>query len=72
MRTARRLTISGGGGGLPPVGGGVCLVRGICLAMVLWEGRIPCEQTNTCENITFPQLHLWVVTIDDNYLPSDC
>ena len=33
---------------------GVCLSWGICLTMALWESRPPCEQTNTCENITLP------------------
>ena len=27
---------------------------------------LPCDQTNTCENITFPKLRLWAVNINFN------
>ena len=49
-RTARRLVVSG-----------VCLLRG---EVYLPHGIVgsktphPCEQTDACENITFPQLRL--------------
>ena len=69
MRTARRLTVSGrmvcllmvGGRGLPSERE-VCFCRkgdGSACPMTLWEGRPP--STNTCENITFPQLRWWAV-----------
>ena len=56
MCTAHQLTVSEWG--LSAFWkGGVCLPRGIV-------GRqTPCEQTNTCENITFPRLRLRVVNI---------
>ena len=45
------------GGCLPDRGGGVC-PRGICLGGC----TPPCGQTDTCENIFFPQLLLWTAT----------
>ena len=43
-------------------GGGICLLMGVCLPMALWECWSPCEQTDTCENITFPILRKRAVT----------
>ena len=54
VSTGRLLTVSG-----------VCLLRVICLgggggsfasSIALREGRLPCGQTDSCQNITFPQL----------------
>ena len=65
--------LAGGGclpkwGCLPGRGGGVCLVGegGICPGGCLpdtgwWCTPPPCGQTDTCENITFPQLLLRTV-----------
>ena len=53
-------------GGLPI---GVSAYRwGVCLPMVLWEDMPPLCHTDTCENITFPQLRLWTVKILTNTL----
>ena len=53
MRTAHLLTVTrSAGGGLP---GGVCQKE--CWDRTLWTEFL----TNTCENITFPQLLLWAV-----------
>ena len=41
---------------------GVCLWGSVCL-VALWKGRPPCGQTDSCENITLPQLRLRVVNI---------
>ena len=48
--------------------GGVCLPRGLCLVMGVCDSArggvcTPAGQTDTCENITFPQLLLWTVII---------
>ena len=54
-------------GGVSAGGGGVCL-GGVCPGGVCLGGCLPREctppprgQTDTCENITFPQLLLWTV-----------
>ena len=58
MHTVHWLAVSGVGGG----GGGFCPMGwGGGVLWVLWEGRPPCEQKNTCENITSPQLRLRAV-----------
>ena len=54
MHTARLLSVF--------VGGGVCLWSGVCPhGIVGRQTSTPYEQTNTCKNITFPQLRLWAV-----------
>ena len=57
MHTARFLTLSRitrGGGGVVTCEDWRVYLRS-CL-ITLREGRPPCKQTDTCENITFPQL----------------
>ena len=55
------------GGGCLPARRGVCLPGGCWSGGCLPAGGGPgrgCGQTDTCENITFPQLLLWTVIID--------
>ena len=42
---------------------GKCLPGGVSARGVVsaWEVYTPCGQTDTCENITFPQLLLWTL-----------
>ena len=65
MCTTQWLTKTQGWGVLPSWG--ICLFERTSVfkhwysfPMALQEGRLLCGQTDTCENITFPQLHLWV------------
>ena len=61
MRTARRLTVSGGLSSEE----GVCLLRRrIFLPHGVVGRQTPCEQTNVYENITFLQLPLCAVKRD--------
>ena len=71
MRTARLLTAyrSIQKEGAAYRGG---LFVGVFCLMTLWEGRRPIEQTDACENITFPQLCLREVKMPFLHVTDSC